>query len=338
MTGAARTLLLVAAVAVPVGGLIVLEMSSVSRLDQAAKGYRQAGAAALVLDAPGLVDGRSCERLSALDGITAAGAIRPADSPLVPLATPQSSVPLYLTSPGFPAVLAAPNYGGILLEQNVARQFGVDDSSLLATALGPLAVTGTYSYPDDGRNPSLQYAALAPTAPSGRFDQCWIQVWPPDPAKRQLLYTALPAQAPADVPVSIAQLNPRLGANLTAGRDFQLRLSRWAAPTALLVGCAVTFGVGRLRRLEHALCRHLGASRADLALLLLLESLLCAIAIIALDGAVIAAVSSQLTKADPTAPFGVRVLTLGLLGCVIGAAAGGLAASERQLFRWFKNR
>jgi hypothetical protein len=57
-----------------------------------------------------------------------------------------------------------------------------------------------------------------------------------------------------------------------------------------------------------------------------------------LDGAVIAATSSQLPRADPTAPFGIRVLALGFAGCLIGAVAGGFAASERQLFRWFKNR
>jgi hypothetical protein len=339
LSGASRTQLLLAATLLPFISLALLEVASVSRLEQDATAFRASGAAIIVLDAPGLVDGAACERLTSVAGIEEAGATAQASQELVPIATPQNDIPLHLVTPGFLHVIGAPAEGGIALESSVAAQFGLDRATTLATTAGAIPVAGSYNYPDDGRSPVFQYAALAPVSSSGRFDQCWAEVWPADPAKWPLLYDALASTPPTGVQVSVGQLNSKFGESLQSTDQFHERTSRWAPVAAALLGVATVYFVTRLRRLELSMNRHLGVHRSAVTLQLMVETLLWGSAVCAAGWSAIALFAhSAATGGASSASFGLTVLLSGLAGCLLGAGIGGLSSSERHVFRFFKDR
>jgi hypothetical protein len=341
LTGAARTPLLVASVGLVVAGLAVLDVTTVLALQSRAQQFREAGASTLVLDAPGQVDGRRCEALAEVDGVTSAGALRRADDPVVPLAAPRGAVPRYDATPGLLRLVGAPDAGGVALERTAADILGTQAGALLGTTAGPLPVSGTYDHPDDGRAPTLETAALVTSPLEQVYDQCWIEVWPADEARGGLLRTAVVgAGAPGDVAVD--QLNTTLGAELDAAADFAARPSRWAPGVAGAAGLLLVLTSVRLRRLELAFARHVGVRRSEQAAQLVLEALVWLVPVAAVTTAAVAVVvsgrSPDWTQAVDAGGFGFRVLAAGVWGCLLGAAAGPLAVPERRLFAYFKDR
>lgn len=75
-SGAARLAPAVLALALTAAGMGVMDIAAGSTILDQASAYRQSGADILVLNAPDGIDAASCERLTSLTNVQAAGAIR----------------------------------------------------------------------------------------------------------------------------------------------------------------------------------------------------------------------------------------------------------------------
>jgi hypothetical protein len=336
-TGAARPLTAAALVVVPVLGLVSLETSTVNSTERDAAAFRNAQSAVFVLSAARAISGPACDTLTSLPGITAAGAVRSARHGIVPDATPYTEIPLFEATAPFGDFVGVDLERGVAVEQDIAESYGLgQDKGLWRTDAGNLILSGSYRYPDDGRNPQLQYAVVG-EAVRPAYDQCWIETWPFDPQKSVLLYSTI-ASSDAVADATLTQLNPRNGSELKARAGFFHRPSRWTPWLAFFWSLAAVFGVSRIRRLEFAFARHLGARRQDLGLLVVLESLAWALPFTAVGLGALSTLGWTDDVTTSSAWFGARVLGAALLGVVIGAAVGGAANRERDLFSFFKRR
>lgn len=155
-SGAARLAPAVLALALTAAGMGVMDIAAGSTILDQASAYRQSGADILVLNAPDGIDAASCERLTSLTNVQAAGAIRTTD-PLTLAALPDTTTPLYQITPGLAKLLDTkqdPNTTGLIASQQVAETLGTSTGGTIGLADGRTArVKGIYQYPDDGRTP-----------------------------------------------------------------------------------------------------------------------------------------------------------------------------------------
>ncbi len=337
-SGASRALLLMVTTVITFGSLAWLDMSAVQTIQQSAANFHQAGASTYALTAPGLVSGAACDSLRSIPGVQAAGAIRPSAEPIVPSATPQRSIPMFAVTPGFNALLGPTATGAVLAETDVATQYGLRTRPNLATTTGDYPVQGTYDWPDDGRDPTLGYAIAATAQVNAIYDQCWINVWPADTSKRALLYVALTSQATSQDKVTLGQLNPRLGVDPDFDGAYLTRVTRFAPLIAALIGFALCFSVLRLRRLELATSRHLGQTRSEQALQMVLESSIWSAAALALCAGALEVWVHHAHAAPMVGQLGMIVLLAGWLGTALGSVAGAAVIRERQIINFFKAR
>lgn len=311
---------------------------------RAAATWVASGAATTVEQADGRINGRACSALGEVDGVLGAGALRRLEEGTAVRALPGTAIPTYEASPSIAGVLAiegAAGAPGVWVSAEVAEELGVAAGSTLATSDGAVPVAGVYAWPDDGRDPDLAYAVVAPVPGDDEpFDQCQVTVWPQDPSVAALLRgTVLPSSGEADEsrPTS-GQLNPRLGETFAAdaGADAVLLAAGAAGVSGLVVGAAAVFR----RRLSIASDRHVGVPMA--------HQVLGAVVQHAIWGAVAAtvavAVTSVLCRGLPTEDAGpvvteaVLLAGLGVVGAVLGAAAGVASVRERALHRYFRTR
>ena len=180
-SGAARLAPAVLALALTAAGMGVMDIAAGSTILDQASAYRQSGADILVLNAPDGIDAASCERLTSLTNVQAAGAIRTTD-PLTLAALPDTTTPLYQITPGLAKLLDTkqdPNTTGLIASQQVAETLGTSTGGTIGLADGRTArVKGIYQYPDDGRTPGYAYALMEETPATGTFDACWAKTWP----------------------------------------------------------------------------------------------------------------------------------------------------------------
>lgn len=336
-TGTSRALLLAATTAVLFGALAWWEVSTVAATQRDARAYVAAGASTYVLNAPGLIDPTACDQLADVAGITAAGALARTAPDLIPIATPQRTLPLFAITPGMATLLGAPS-GGMIATDVLAAQYGLHTRPILATATGDYPVIGAFPYPDDGRDPTLGYAVLAPGGSSSRYDQCWARVDPPDQGKQTLLYTAIASATGPDTHVTIGQLNPRLGTTSSTAADFRSRTSRWAPVIAALAGALLTLAILRLRRLELATARHLGVTRSELLAQTTLETLAWAVptTLFTLGALTVYTAAAHIDTAVWT--FGALTLAAGLAGTIAGAITAAATIHANQIIQYFKAR
>lgn len=335
-SGAARPLIAALLAAVPAAGLVALETSSVNSMEASAGRFRSAQSAVFVLSAADAVAGNACDNLGSVTGISAAGALRATNRFVVPETTPATQVPLFEATRSFGRFLHIDLRRGVAIERDVAQAYRLDDNSLWHTMLGNLAVAGSYPFPNDGRNPQLQFAVVG-FEHRARYDQCWIETWPFDPEKASVLYSALVSGGDA-ANATVTQLNPRNGGELAARESFRSRPSRWAFAVAFAWCLAATSGASRIRRLEFAFARHLGAGRQELALLTTSETLLWAAPVAAIGGLALAALAWGDQVTVSSAWHGAWVISAALIGTAAGSALGGAANREKDLFAFFKRR
>lgn len=335
-TGAARPLTALALAAVPTAGLIALEARAVNSAEHEATQFRDAMSAVYVLDTPNGISGAACDRLASIDGITRAGALRVTNQTITPATTPNAPIPLFEASKSFGHLIGADLTHGVAIEETIAHDYGLDAGSNWSTTRGHLAVGATYPFPPDGRNPQLQFAAVALTD-RAVYDQCWAELWPVDNDKTVLLYSAMTAGAHTSQ-AHLVQLNPRNGDRLPARQHYATRPSA-SAPWLAAAWCALAvIGVSRIRRLELAFARHLGARPAHLGLQVLLETLAWALPASLLGSTVLLAFMRTAMLTNSAGAHGLGVLAAALAGTVIGAVTAGLINREQNLFRAFKKR
>lgn len=349
VTGAGWAATSALVLAVLVGGVVGLRAVALAADVRGAADYVASGAATTVQRAEGRIDGRACDALAASEGVRASGALRRLEEGTVPAALPGSAVPTYEVTAGFPAVVGsaagATGSVGVVLSPSVQESLGLAPGDTLVTAAGTSVgpgppVAGVYPYPDDGRDPDLEYALLAPTPDDGRaFDACWATVWPQrEDTLAALRRTVLPGTGADDeARPTVGQLNPRAGATFTPAAADPVTASLGAALAAgVAVGAA---SVGR-RRLSLASDLHVGVPRSAQVLGLVLQHGLwgavgscvaVAVGVVAVRG---------LGSADtvPIVVEAVGIAAMGLVGVLVGGAAAAALVRERSLHRYFRAR
>lgn len=317
--------------------LALLEMTQVGELVRQAEEYRAAGASTYRVLADDGVDGRRCQALDGVDGVEWAGALRATDDPFAATAMPRSSIPVFEATPGLAAQLGTDVAGGVILDADTASQLGVRAGDSLAGTGVSLPIGGIYQYPDDGRDQRLSYAIVRTGQPAGRYDECWVQMWPPDLDTASWLLRSVVTADADPTQVQVGQLNSRLGQSLDARARFDARTGRFAWPVALLATALAMLAAARLRRLEISFARHLGLKRIEVATMLVIESLFPAgmlLSVVTAASAITAAVVGQWV----VLPFGLRVACAAALGCLLGGFLAGVSASERRVQAYFKAR
>lgn len=345
-TGTTRAALLALALASIVGALAYVDVRAAVDVLQGAAEYRASGSSVVVLEVPQGIDGTRCDALASASGVVAAGAIRQGE-PVRALAMPSSQVTVWEATPGVVNLVAdtggdiaatAPGAGGLWYSRDLAQALGARPGRPIETTAGTAATAGVYTWPDDGRTRTLGYAAMAPVAPTGVFDQCWVHAWPMDVNTAGLVYSAIdPAKADQAI---VSRLNTALGADYDAPGLLSRRPTVYAPWAAAVVGFVLGYLAIRLRRLEFAAALHARVRKAHLAWQQTLE----AIAWVAAGAAIAAAaVARAATTANPDPSdyaflLGARTILAGSAAVLLGTLAGVAATRERHLFRYFKNR
>lgn len=343
-TGTTRAAGLALAFAAVVGALASADGRAAVDVLRGADEYRASGSAVQVLEATDGIDGARCHALARATGVVASGALRQGD-PLTALAMPSAQVTVWEATPGLVDLLADmgadPNGAGptgLWYSRDLAETLGARPGRDIATATGAAVTAGVYSWPDDGRARTLGYAALAPVAPTGVFDQCWLQVWPADVDTATLAYAALdPAKADQ---ATLGRLNAARGAGYDTPALLARRPTALAPAAAAVVGLVLGYLAVRLRRLELAAALHARVPGPHLAWQQALEAAAWVAAGLAIAATAVA-YAARTGNPDPSDwafLLGARTLLAGAATTVLGTLAGVATTRERHLFRYFKNR
>ncbi len=370
LTGTSRTVALTLVLAACMIGAITVDWLQIRNLESNAAAWVSAGASTYVITAPGHIDGQTCSRLQAVDGVLAAGAFRSVDTRTVLAAFPSTGVPTYQTTPNAVTVFdiasndlhadgassSARGLGdgmGIVLSGEAADLIGADAGDRLALADGrQTTVTAVYDYPDDGRASGYGYAALEPVPENGMFDSCMVAAWPiPDDLDALLRYTVGDAEpsAAADVNESdssqsvdatISQLNATLGTVPPSASSFRHRSTGMAFIVVTVVALLAAGASAWSRRVELASALHAGYRRIALITQLTMETtaICCAGMMLSLPLAAYAVTASQTGDRLAMAVALARIVVAVDAGALVGTMLVAAGVRERLLFRFFKER
>ncbi|SEG82500.1 hypothetical protein SAMN04489712_11535 [Thermomonospora echinospora] len=340
-TGTTRAALFGLALAVLAGGLAIADARSVMDLRRRAGDFVASGATVQVLVARNTTDAASCEGLSRVTGVRAAGALREAD-PVVLRAMSANPIPAFAVTPGLVRLLGGDPgaRAGAWLPEELARTLRVTAGSTLATTAGTLTVAGTYAHPDDGRDGRLAYAVLLPRLPQGIFDECWVDTRPVSPSAKRTMYAAVKVDGESTEPVNMEQLNAGMGLEFDGAAQFSARATRHALPACAVAGFVLGFAAVRRRRLELAGALHIGMPARAIMTMTLAETAAWALAAFALAAFALVAVVVTGTPVDGRQIYliDVRGPAAAAVAALAGAACAALTIRERQLFRYFKDR
>ena len=342
-TGAGAAVTCAVVLAVLVAGVVGLRTAATAEDVRAAARFVTSGAATQVFTAEGRVDGAACTALADDADVLASGAVRRVEHGLVVAALPGTSVPTYEVSSGFTAVVGVEGVvggPGVVASDEVADMLGVGPGQRIEAAQGAVPITGAYAWPDDGRDPDLAFAVLAPAIEDGTpFDSCWATIWPADDtAVAGLRRTLLPSTgAEDDARSTLGQLNPRSGTAFTPTAPPPI-----GATEAVVLGVGLVVGIGAVtrRRLSIASDRHVGVTVGAQALgAAVLHGAWGSVgAGLAFAASVVLVRGLPFVDAGPIVLHAAVLCGLGFLGAVTGGVAGVTLIRERALHRYFRTR
>ncbi len=341
---------------------LVADALAIDAVQGAAARYLSAGAATLVVESPGGVDGARCEAMTDVPNVRAAGAMRQTDAPLLPLRTPGIELPTFDATPGAVALLRATEGAespspvapradrthdttdagrdGMFVSTELAGTLSLTTGSALRTSTGTAEVSGVFSYPDDGRAAGLGYSVVLSVPPRGAFDQCRVLIWPESDAVRAIVASSvLTAGATAESPPTIGQLNPTLGEHFDAEARFRDRSTAFVPLAAIAAVGVAGFVAVRPRRLELAAARSVGVTLRAQVAQITLETLVwsaCAAAGALVGSAVTSAIVAPSAAIDPSSALVVALGTL--LAAPTGAAVAISSVSRARTHSYFRDR
>jgi len=340
-SGASRTAAVCLALTVAAATLLGMDTLVARAAIDEATSYQQAGAAIKTIDAADAIDAATCEAITSVAGVRAAGAIRQLDQPLSPRALPGSTLPAYEITPSFAGLLGNATPGdGILLSRSAAQRLGISAGDELPLVTGTAVVRGIYEWPDDGRRAGLGYAALIPTATTNVFDECWAEVWPETEQLQSLLRsTTITENADPSTPPVVGSINESLGVRFRGGERFADRITQYAPFGAILVAALITGFATRARRLELAAAQHFGVRRTDVLAITLTETAIALIPTWALSLAITNAIGhGASTDIGAIIGIGLHVIAGITAGALMGTTIATLAIRSGDLLTYFKNR
>jgi hypothetical protein len=319
----------------------LLDESAVVQAERQAAEFQATGAATFHISAGGEIDGARCVALREVPGVQAVAAARQTGDQVTFSTLPSRPVQITEATPGMAEVLggAQPDGPGLLLPQPMADSIGVNSQTEeVATLNGTAAISGFVPFPDDGREQGMAAQVISPVPATGRFDSCWIRVWPLQDINT-LLYYAVVDSPRNPTEIRVTQFNTKLGSMIDPVVDFQTRPSRDFWAFTLAAGLAIGVVAILLRRLEVAGALHAGMAKSALALQLTLESLtwILSAVIVGLPVCLWLALDSP----DPPAAAllaGLKPLVATAVGAFIGQLMMTLTITENRLFSYFKAR
>lgn len=324
-----------------VGGLALSADFATVQTIAAARSYVESGSATYVMKADGRIDGRACEALASRRAVSAAGALREGGALLFASQLPQTPITAFTVSPGFSQIVdhtGNPRHPGIALSKDAAHSLGLQAGNRLTTDQGSTTVNAVFSYPDDGRDSSLAFAALV-AAPVGDepFDACWVTIWPQDEAAVAAMgSTVLPDDGPEPERPVLSQLNQ------TRGQAFSVVTAFHHHDSALLaVAVGAVLGATQVfrRRLALASDRHVGVERlAQVVTQASQTAVWSATGIAATTAVAVACLPVGDVDLVPLLLGTATVLCAGASAAVCSCAVATCLIRERALFRYFKNR
>lgn len=351
VSGTTRAGWLAAAVALAATATAVVDVGAITDIQRRAALFDASGASVRVVAAERQVAAASCEAVSRLSGITAAGAWR-ARRPVTLRAVAGNAVPAFEATPGLAAVLGVRGADrgddgggsalgpGVWLPADLAQRFGVSVGGTLPTTEGPMRVAGTYVSPDDGRDTRFGYAVIVPVPVAGLFDSCWVHIWPATNQVDALLTTATDVAGENAQPVSLGRLNNNFGDRLDAYGDLVSRPTRLMALGGALAAFLIAGTATLRRRLEHASALHAGVPRSAQVGIVAVETVIWSTASLAVAAAAVVLLSWRTAPSEPlvVAMHELHWLALIPAAAVLGAMAALLTVRERHLFGYFKDR
>lgn len=339
-SGTTRATLLAIVAALVLTGLAAADIRMIVGLSNEATLFRESGASVYLLTSEQNIDGSRCEAIGRVSGVLGAGATRQAETQVQFLTSPRSAVSTVEATVGLAGVLGVEKDlpTGIWLSADAAKTLGAMTGSLLPTSAGAVSVAARYPYSQDAKMRTLAHAAVAPVPAAGRFDTCWVKIWPHSEATQQLIRSAF-VGAPTDT-TEFGQLNSKLGATFDGPTSFATR------PTTLVPYIAISFGLAlgflsiRLRRLEISGALHAQVPKRALLAQIMLENAVVAVTaiVIALPVTYFAAAYGNPDPLWPAWSTGLKTLTAGAVSFILGGIAAVLLISEKRLFRYFKDR
>lgn len=344
-TGASHFAAFTIAALLAIGGLAVAEVLTVNGLVQRTQDYVNAGGdITIIATKPGQdekhsLDGRACEALTNLPGVTAAGALRASKNTVTLAALPSTEYSTYDTSPGMREVLGlkgGKSAAGVWAPEPVASKIGLTPDSILTLKGGAKTpVAGVFDYPSDGRPLQISNALLTPITADNNFDECWVRSWPKVPGIPELANSLLAADADLETIVTTSGLNPSLAATFDGTTQFHQRVTAQAAPAAGILGVLLGFLAIRMRRKALAYHRHIGVPISAQFLQITLETITWIITFSALAATLTAFLATP-NAFTPTWELGLRVITLGAAGAITGNLIALTTIREASLFRYVK--
>jgi hypothetical protein len=222
-----------------------------------------------------------------------------------------------------------------------AEQLGLQlGDSIPSSAGNALHLTGTFPWPQDGRDARFRFAVLIPTQPATQlFDECWMRAWPHQEDVQALLMSTVMVGSGLNQ-AQTAKVNATLGQTLDATTRFQTRTTSWVALVCPLAGIACGWASSRVRRLEFASSLHVGQTHTGLGLTVALETIVIAMLATVLASQALWLILRFTGTVDLWPVFLVvgRGIVAGSSAFIVGAVAATASTRERHLFRYFKKR
>lgn len=337
-TGTTRAVLGALGLLIIMFGIVAADTLAAAQVFAQQREVAGGGGATHIVAAEGAVDAGRCLALTGLRGVVGAIALRAADARLPVLAMPHTAPATYEVAGDVGRVLGGTRTSpaGIWLAEGLAARVGPGPIPLADST--EAQVMGSFAYPSDGRDSRLATAALLPVTAEGRFDACWLKVWPHEPGSVAFLDSAL---EPGTENAERSVLNSKFGEPRATVDLLRERPTR----PLLLVGLAAAAGLGFaliwMRRVELSLALHLGVRRWQQRWQVLLETSAWGIPAAALGAVVAGAVGARGTSAAEAAWLGreIAIVSVALTALVLaGALAATLMIREHKLFAWTKDR
>ena len=187
-SGASRPAVMTFALVALCGIIGIGDAMSIMGIIRDGNQFKEAGGATYIILAESGIDAAQCEALGRSRGAIGSGALRTVPGGQV-VSLPISGISLREGTPGLLRAMApatglstSSSRDNVLVSEALASSLGSGIGSTISTSSGPLRLTDTFRYPNDGRDPVLDNTILGIVPAVGIFDQCWLDVWRADPS------------------------------------------------------------------------------------------------------------------------------------------------------------